>query len=131
MYGASIKEDQGDTMTTEQITEIVEMHEYIAATYNHDNPTELMDRLTCLNVYLARTAALLPEAEADLSQKKGEISHRNPDESATRLRYIIESESWREAKIYRQIERLNATIVHQIDAIRTQVSYIKSQARQS
>ena len=109
------------------IKEILEIHGYVACLYDYTNPTELMDRLTNLNVYLARTASILPDAEAELASARGRIAHDYPDESATRLRYILEAGTVNEMKFYRQVERLNATIVHQIDAIRTQISFIKAQ----
>lgn len=107
--------------------EIADIYGYVSCSYNEGNPAELMDRLTNLNVYLARTADLLAEAERLWNIEKGNVAHRNPDETATRLRYIIEAETANEAKFYRQVERLNAAIVHQIEAIRTQVSFVKMQ----
>ena len=117
-------------MTPELIAEVLTIHDYMSCTYDHDNTAELMDRLTNLNVHLARTAVILPEAEAELSSAKGRVAHLHPNESATRLRYIIDAETVNESKFFRQIERMNAALVHQIDVIRTQISFIKSLARQ-
>lgn len=111
------------------IQEVLTIHDYLTCQYDHDNAQILLDRLTNLNVYLARTAAILPEAEAELAQARGRVAHIHPQISATRLRYVMESETITEAKFYRQVERMNAAIVHQIDAIRTQISFIKSLAR--
>jgi hypothetical protein len=76
-------------------------------------------------VYLARTADILPFAEEEWNTKKGEVARAHKSETATMLRYIIDEKTALEARFYRHVERINAAIVHQIDAIRTQLSYVK------
>lgn len=108
------------------LSEIDEYYGYAASNYDRSNPDEMMDRLEHLATLLARTAHLLPEVEAMMAQRKAEVSDQYPDMSATRLKYAIEAEAGDAIKLYRYVERLNAAIVHQIDALRTQLSYVKS-----
>jgi len=64
-----------------------------------------------------------------LSIRKGEVAQKHLDETATVMRYLIDSETSTEARLCKHLDRLNSAIVHQIDAIRTQISYHKAQAR--
>jgi hypothetical protein len=108
-------------------TEIQEISEYVASHYDHDQPEEMMSRLTILSSFLARTATLLPEADELLSIRKGEAAQKHLSETATVMRYLIDSETSTEARLCKHLDRLNSAIVHQIDAIRTQISYHKAQ----
>jgi len=116
-------------MTIEDLTkEIEDILGYCSVTYNQDQPAELMERLTNLSVYLARTAELLSEAQYfydyHLALETDKLLGLNYSGNA--LRDVAKGRVATHKKLLDLTERINSTITHQIDAIRTQLSYLKS-----
>ena len=75
--------------------------------------------------WLARTAELVADAEYYLNVKRGDVAHENNELSATLLREVSAKECAEEQRVYRLAERINASLVHRIDALRSQLSYEK------
>lgn len=88
-------------------------------------PEGLLAELDFRCQWLARSAELEAEAQFLLDQKRGEVANVHADKSATLLREIISRECAEENRLYKLAERLNSSLVHQIDAIRSILSFEK------
>ena len=104
------------------------MQEFLEITAS-DNPTELLQRLTDLNVYLARSGKMLADAKAiqdiltaNIFASKGEYISRL---STTLASKFISSQTATINQIVIWLDRINRTCVHQSDNIRTQISFAK------
>ena len=102
------------------------------------NPDEITDRIFTLNVYLARSGEMLANAKRLLRSKKtSEInktiiaiakeSHLSASVQNALLDSICEEESF----AVDFIERINRGCVHQIDSLRSVLSYEKEGMRLS
>ena len=110
------------------IKEIEEMQSFLEITAS-DNPKELIDRLTDINVYLARSGKLLADAKAYQDQVTANVyaSHmefisRVP---ATVAMKFVAAQSVTANQIVTWLDRINRTLVHAGDNIRTQISFAK------
>lgn len=96
-----------------------------------DDPNVLVERLTYLNSYMARTGFLLAEAKSDLDEATGLVFSEFSDfilkMPATVSTKFIASRCKEENFYVSWIERINRSCVHQSDNIRTQVSFAKEQ----
>lgn len=97
------------------------------------NPVEIQERISRISVYMARTGEMLAEAKRILRRKKSsEISNtiisiaKESCLSATVQNTLLESIAEDEAYLVDRIERLNKTCTHQIDALRSLLSYAKT-----
>lgn len=116
-------------MTTEDIAkEITEISEFTSTWYNKDQGHEMSERLTNLNVYLSRTAVLQPEAQAllDIAMANETEKLIGRDLTPSVITNLAKGRCATEMKLWKLCERINRTITHQIDSIRTQLSYLKS-----
>lgn len=114
--------------------EAKEIQEYLQITCSN-NPEEMIERMTNLMVYMARSGEMLAEAKTLLRKKKtSEInntiiaiakqSHLSGRVQNALLESICEEESY----MVDWIERINRTCTHQIDALRSLLSYEKVMA---
>lgn len=117
------------------IEEIEKIQSYLEITCS-DNPDEVTQRIRELSAYLARTAFLLQEAKYALRRKKaseiGEIVVRIAKEqylSAKAQNALVDSIAAEEHRVVDWLDRLNAACTHQIDALRSLLSYEKEQLR--
>jgi hypothetical protein len=69
----------------------------------------------------------LGEAEYLKDTARGYWTEMLGDIPATRLREVLASKTAAEGRLVRKTERLNAAIVHQIDAVRSQLSFCKQE----
>jgi methyl coenzyme M reductase subunit C-like uncharacterized protein (methanogenesis marker protein 7) len=115
------------------IDELAKIYERIsrtAPTEPEDIAIEIEDRLSLL----ARSAVLLSHAEYFLNRKRGEVSEKiakkpkTAQPTPTMLKEILNNGTIDEQRVYTQAERLNATITHQLDGLRTDLSYKKQTA---
>ena len=125
--------DESKCPIDKMITEIQEMQEFLEITAS-DNPTELLQRLTDLNVYLARSGKLLADAKkiqdiltANIFCSKGDYISRL---STTLASKFIASQTAIINQLVTWIDRINRTCVHQSDNIRTQISFAKMEKSQ-
>jgi len=112
----------------EIISEIKEISEFTATWYNKDQGHEMSERLTNLNVYLSRSAVLQSEAQALVDIALANETEKIADKgyTPTIITNIAKGKVATELKLWKLCERINRTITHQIDSIRTQLSYLKS-----
>jgi len=117
------------------IEEIQQIQSYLEITCS-DNPDEVTQRIRELSAYLARTAFLLQEAKYSLRRKKasdiGEIIISIAKEqflSAKAQNALVDSIAAEEHRLVDWLDRLNAACTHQIDALRSLLSYEKEQLR--
>ena len=122
-------------MELDQLTkELNDIYKYCTTNYNQDDGGILTERITELNVYLARSSALLSHAQYHYDKAQGKEAEKIiRDEgktgikiSPTVFKQLINGRTVNEAKILKFTERLNRTITHQIDGVRSQLSYLKS-----
>ena len=116
-------------MTLEKINEeIINIAEFCSCYYNKDNGNEMSERLTNLNIYLSRSTILQCEAQELLDRAIASETERllGQELSATVGTNLIKGRIVMEAKLLKLCERMNRTITHQIESIRSQLSYLKS-----
>ena len=105
------------------IKEIEEMQSFLEMTAS-DNPKELIDRLTDINVYLARSGKLLADAKAYQDQVTANV-YASHMEFISRVPATVAAQSVTANQIVTWLDRINRTLVHAGDNIRTQISFAK------
>ena len=114
------------------LAECQQMQDYLEVCAS-DDANELVERLTYINVYMARSAKLL--ADAKLMQDKatvrvfaehGKAIVKMP---ATIAAKFIGAMCEQENYLVNWLDRINRALVHQGDNIRTQVSFNKEQLK--
>ncbi len=114
--------------------ELNDIYKYCTENYNSDNGDILALRITGLNVRLARSASLLSWAQYYYDKAQGDEAEKLvKDQESTQIKIsptvfkqLINGRTVQEAKVLKFTERLNRTITHQIDGVRSQLSYLKS-----
>ena len=107
---------------------LVEELQFLCDTLQGSTPKEpelILEDLRFSTGYLARTAELVADAEYYLNVRRGEVAHENSELTATILREVSAKDCATEQRIYRLAERINATLTHRIDSLRSQLSYEK------
>lgn len=107
------------------------MQEYLEITPS-DNPSELSDRIKTLAVYQARSGYMLAEAKKTLSEKKKteivntilEIAKQNYLSSKAQ-NALVDSIATEEQFMVDWLDRINAACKHQLDAVRSLLSFEK------
>lgn len=101
-----------------------------------DNPEEVLDRIRAIMPYISRTAYLLAEAKKAYRRKKateiGETIVKIAKEqflSAKAQNALLDSIAEDEAYLVDWLDRLNAAATHQVDALRSILSYEREQLR--
>jgi len=122
-------------MKLEQLTErLNHIYKYCQATYDDKNGDLISGRLSELSSYLAESSNLLAWAQYYYDKIQGEEAEKLIKEqgqteiriSPTVFKQLINGRSINESKILKFTERINRTITHQIDILRSQLSYLKS-----
>ncbi len=111
------------------------IQKYLETTMS-ENGEEAVQRGSDLIVYLARTSKMLADAKdiyykkikSDLMKELIKQFEEVPVLSAKAINLIVESIAMDEKYMVNWIERLNATITHQIEWCRTVVSKAKQEA---
>lgn len=115
--------------------EIKEISDYLNITCSN-NPQEIQERISIIMVYMMRTGEMLADAKKMLRRKKSDeiqstiiqIAKENCL-SAKIQNALLESIAEDEAFLVDRLDRLNASCVHQLDALRTLLSYEKEALR--
>lgn len=101
-----------------------------------DNPEEVQERIRVIMPYISRTGFLLAEAKKILRRKKAsEISNtiihiaKEQCLSAKVQNTLIDSIAEDESYLVDLIDRLNAACTHQVDGLRSLLSYSKEELR--
>jgi hypothetical protein len=101
-----------------------------------DNPEEIIERINALCVYIARTGNMLADAKYYLARK-------SKDEAIEAIKEILRLNNLSkkvqdsrivgicadEKRLATELDRLNATLTHQLDAMRSLLSYEKENMR--
>lgn len=119
----------------QNIDEITRMQDYLEITIS-ENPHEIIERINDLNVYMARSGKMLADAKLILREARAkgiedEIAKRINIQylSATTQKALVESLAREENYLVDWLERINRTCTHQVDALRSLLSYEKEQLR--
>lgn len=120
-------------MTIEEIkAECQQIQDFLEITTSGD-ANELVDRLTDLNVYLARSGFLL--AEAKRMQEARTVYIHTMDGAYIKTLSASVAQKFINAKVYEEnylvnwLDRINRTCVHQGDNLRTQISFSKEELK--
>lgn len=117
-----------ETSLLEIANEIKKVNDYLIETYNETDAYVIMDIMKNLKSYLARTNELYANAEYLLNVEKGIESEKIGEKiSATRYKDVLASKTARYQKVMRYVERTNASIVHIIELLRSQLSFLKAE----
>lgn len=110
------------------LKEIEEMQSFLETTAS-DNPKELIERLTDINVYMARSGKMLADAKAlqdtitaKVYDEHKEFVGRVP---ATVAMKFVSAQTVTANQLVNWLDRINRTLVHAGDNIRTQISFAK------
>lgn len=114
---------------------IQEISDYLNTTCSN-NPIEIQERISVIMVYMNRSGEMLADAKRMLRMKKSEeiqntilqIARENCL-SAKVQNALLDSIAEKEAFLVDRLDRLNAACVHQLDALRTLLSYEKESMR--
>jgi uncharacterized protein YoaH (UPF0181 family) len=125
-------------MTVEDLKREAEvMQKYMDITCS-GSPDEITDRISQLMAYLSRSGEMLAQAKRLLrARKSNEIQNtiitiaKESHLSATVQNALLESICEEESYAVDLIERLNRTCTHQLDALRSLLSYEKENLRMS
>ncbi|MDR1122113.1 MAG: hypothetical protein LBM08_14540 [Dysgonamonadaceae bacterium] len=116
-------------------SEAKEIQSYSEITVS-DNPQEIVERMISLGVYIARTGKMLADAKYHLNEKRKDetmqlIERILSDKklSAKVQNSLIDSISREEQYLVDWIERLNRSITHQMEEMRSLLSYEKENLR--
>lgn len=116
--------------------EISEINDYLNITCSN-NPLEIQERISVIMVYLNRSGEMLADAKKKLLRKKKstEISNtiiaiaKEQCLSAKVQNALLDSIAEDESYLVDRLDRLNAACTHQLDALRTLLSYEKEAMR--
>ena len=113
--------------------EIAEIQAFLETHVSGDSPVEIQERGHNLAVYMARTGHMLAQAKQALNEaKKVELSKtldRFEYAPKAALNELVKSLCSREQYIVDWLERLNKSCTHQLDWMRSALSYEKEQIR--
>ena len=117
--------------------EAAEMQAYLE-TLPNDNPADLSERIKVLAVYQARSGYMLAEAKKTLSEKKkAEIVNtiiaiaKENYLSAKAQNALVDSIATDEQFMVDWLDRINAACKHQLDAVRSLLSFEKEVYKQN
>lgn len=120
--------ENGCSVYSPFLEDIQEMQAFLEITPS-DNPQELVQRLSDINVFMARSGKLLADAKAiqdtitaKVYEEHGAFITRVPATIATKF---ISSQTATINHIVNWLDRINRTLVHAGDNIRTQISFAK------
>jgi hypothetical protein len=115
--------------------EIQNIQDYLNITVSSD-PAELIDRIVTLMTYMARSGEMFANAKRNLRAKKTtEINKtiikiaKEQCLSATVQNALLDSICEEESFLVDWLERINRTCTHQIEGLRSLLSYEKEQMR--
>jgi len=103
-----------------------------------DNVAEVVERLRTLSIYLARSGSMLADAKRIYRRKvTSEIANtiiaiaKENCLSAKAQNALVDSIAEDEAFLVDKLDRINSSCVHQIDALRSLLSFEREQLRAS
>lgn len=115
--------------------EAQQIQDYLDITCS-ENPEEVLERIRAIMPFISRTAFMLAEAKKSLRRKKAsEISNtiiniaKEQCLSAKVQNTLIDSIAEDEAYLVDWLDRLNAAATHQVDALRSILSFEREQLR--
>ncbi len=101
-----------------------------------NNPQEIQERISVIMVYMMRTGEILAESKRALRKKKSEeiqntiISIAKENCLSAKIQNaLLDSIAEDESFLVDRLDRLNASCTHQLDALRTLLSYEKEAMR--
>lgn len=116
-------------------TEAKAIQEYLEITVSND-PAEIQDRMSNLMVYLSRSGEMLAQAKRHLrARKTSEINRtiiaiaKEGHLSATVQNALLDSICEEESFLVDWLDRINRSCTHQIDGLRSMLSYQKEELR--
>jgi hypothetical protein len=113
------------------LTEVSEINKELCTGYNERMPEPILDKMTELSIHLGRTNELFADVEYLLNVAKGEASEKITTTNVTRYKDEMNKEVAQYIKVWRFVERVNASIVHILDVLRSQLSYHKEDNKNS
>lgn len=108
-----------------QITD--EVGKYLSKPYNQFDGNEVSTKLTDAVVCLGKLAWAMAQAEKECAVRIGELAEKHGSENATKAKMLISAEM-ADDEYYLNLAKAQDKQVHYtIEALRTQISYIKNE----
>jgi hypothetical protein len=124
----TVTEKMGKTFS-KLLQEVAKMNYFLAEEYDSE-PTQLSDRLTTLSTFLARTGQIVADMEYVYNMKMGilaeETNEKYPTLAPMKFKELIRHKVANEIRGLTMAQELSRTIRHQLDAVRSQLSYEKT-----
>lgn len=104
----------------------------LEAKYDSDEGSTIVDRISTISAYMAESGKLLGDAKYHLQSKMQSelmnlVKNLLPEYASSTLQNsFVKALCKDESKLVNIADRINASCVHQLDAMRSQLSYIKS-----
>ena len=115
--------------------EIKKMEQFMEQRPDVSAPALLMDRLSDISVYIARSGTMLCDAKYILISQKEEIldvlADKLKDMKATMAAQYISAKTKDAEKAVNRLDRINRELFHQSEILRTQISFIKNEMNQN
>ena len=110
------------------IEELKELYASIQKPLPKGSPTDLIEELDYRCQWLARSSEIFADAQRNYDRAKGLEAgkHVGTSESWNIVKSQIEGAVSEEKRILALAERLNSTLSHQLEAIRSMLSFIKA-----
>jgi hypothetical protein len=119
-------------MTKEALLkEVSELYKSVGMGFDRSSPETLISEGEYRSQWLARSAELVGEAQFIHDKARGAASEKYMDVKATLMREFVGRDCADEARLLKLAERLNATITHQCDMIRTIISFEKESRKRT
>lgn len=113
-------------------TRLETIQSYLESAYSNEEGHIVHQRIGEVSAYMAESGKLLGDAKYHLQSKLESelmrlIKDLLPDYSSSTLQNaFVRSLCKEESRLVNYADRINATCTHQLDAMRTQLSYLKS-----
>jgi hypothetical protein len=112
--------------------ELAELYSSIKEPIQKGNILGLIDDLSYRVAWLARSAELVADAQYHADKIAGDIASRSdPGMAWSAVKAIVAGESADQTRLLKLAEKLNSTLIHQIESIRSILSFEKQSAMQN
>jgi len=118
------------TSFSDLLKEAKEIQDYLEITCS-DSTTEALERGRDLMVYMARSGKMLADAKMHLNTARNCARRLVPaNVSAMDKKFIVEADTAEYSQLTDWLERINKTCYHQIEFLRTTISFSKAEMTQ-
>lgn len=109
--------------------EAEKMHEWMSRDSAPDNPTIIAERLSIVNVFIARSGAMLAKAKLILIEQQEEFRRGSDKMKAMEMKRAQDYATRNTLYLVDKLERINHDLVHQGNNMRKQLDFLTNELR--